>query len=241
MENLTDNQTLESETEEEKTDGKKKKKDVKVFQLTADISIQFEDKQKIHFCLFCGKLQRVISRHLKLMHDDEEEVKKLENLPPKEKAQFLTELKNRGDHLNNLKVIEQQKGMLVVARKPNNPNAIKLEDYGPCKCLKWLLKDQFFDHQVSCWSNPLKDEMKKKATKKSSRGTLKKHSEKLILARKVLNNENTEATDLEQHLIEVLTSLSHDEIGQICRNDPLIRLVGKSYLSDKPNPVEMYR
>ena len=236
MQKGTDNQSLESETEEETTAGKKKKT-VKVFQLTADISIQFEGKQKVHFCLFCGKLQKVISRHLKDMHCDEEAVRDLENMPRKEKARFLTELKNRGDHVNNLKVIEQQKGMLVVARKPSNPNAVKLEDFGPCKCLKWLLKDQLFDHQDFCWANP-----DKKANKKSSRGVLKKQSEKRILARKVLGAlGDTDPTNLEQHLVEVLSSLAHDEIGQICRDDPLIRLVGKSYLSDKPNPVEMYK
>ena len=77
-------------------------------------------------------------------------------MPRKEKARFLTELKNRGDHANNLKVIEEQKGMLVVARKPHNPNAVKLEDFGPCQCLKWLLKDQLFDHQTFCSANPEK-------------------------------------------------------------------------------------
>ena len=239
--NLTDDdQTLESETKEE--DGKKKKKAVKVFQLTADISIQFDGTQKVHFCLFCGKRQKVISRHLKEMHAEEDAIRDLETMPRKEKARFLTELKNRGDHLNNLKVIEEEKGMLIVARKPNNPNAVKLEDYGPCQCLKWLLKDQLFDHQTFCSANPEKNKMKNKTVKKSSRGSLKKQSEKRILARKVLGAiGDTDPTNLEEHLVEVLSSLSHDEVGQICRDDPLIRLVGKSYLSDKPNPVEMYK
>ena len=241
---MTDNQTLESETEstkEESTDGKKKKA-VKVFQLTADISIQFEGKQKVHFCVFCNKLQKVISRHLKEMHGDEDAIRDLKTMPRKEQARFLTELKNRGDHVNNLKVIEEQKGMLVVARKPNNPNAVKLEDFGPCQCLKWLLKDQLFDHQTFCPANPERNKMKNKTAKKSSRGSLKKQSEKRILARKVLGPlEDTEPTKLEEHLVEVLSTLANDEIGQICRDDALIRLVGKSYLSDKPNPVEMYK
>ena len=111
------------------------------------------DKSKNHICLYCNKKQTSIMRHLTTQHKDKEEIQQLESLQGKAYRRRLNELKFLGNHYHNTKTIQQNYGVLIVGRKPDNPEAVKPQDYGPCKwCMRWMLKDSLFEHQKTCIS-----------------------------------------------------------------------------------------
>lgn len=111
------------------------------------------DKSKNHFCLFCNKKQTSIMRHLRTQHRDKEEIQQLESLQGKAYHRRLNELKNLGNHYHNTKTIQQNYGVLIVGRKPDNPEAVKPQDYGPCKwCMRWMLKEDLRRHLKTCIS-----------------------------------------------------------------------------------------
>ena len=177
------------------------------------ILVNENDEIKIHYCAFCFKKQKNISRHLKKMHGKEVDVAKIliDEVPEAKKREMMMGLKQLGDHIHNQKVLKEGKGDLIVARKPTNPGAVHVKDYGPCQCLKWLMKDQLFDHQNNCLANQTSET---KTRKKKS--VLKKESTRMVIANQVLNESTS--TKLEHHVVDMLTTFRNDEIGNFVSN-----------------------
>jgi hypothetical protein len=88
---------------------------------------------KKHFCLYCGKGQSKISRHLQKSHQDEREVLALEKTAGKPRAAQLDKLRNLGNHLHNVEVLKENKGVLIVGQRPKKDQVQpKAADYSPC-------------------------------------------------------------------------------------------------------------
>ena len=93
-------------------------------------------KSKLHYCCYCPDYQggTKISRHLRIKHSNENEVKKaMDEKDPEVAILSFARLKLRGDHLHNLEVMIKKCGYLVVARANPNENP---EDYMPCAFCK---------------------------------------------------------------------------------------------------------
>ena len=102
-----------------------------------------------HYCFFCSYSGSNISRHLRAKHGDQEEIKEIVNCGRDKKyvQQRLELLRMKGDHLHNLKVMQEQDGVVVIARRKQNME-FDIEQYGPCpECYSWLFMKELDRHQ----------------------------------------------------------------------------------------------
>lgn len=116
------------------------------------------DYQKLHACLYCGKRDLKISRHLLTHHQDESDVAKLpavsknrNSTSQRRREKELDSLRNMGDFLYNVEQLQKKKGLpLIVARRPVGGKHT-LSDYLPCKfCLRFYLKGELWRHCKTC-------------------------------------------------------------------------------------------
>eukprot|EP00105_Crassostrea_gigas_P044477 XP_019928625.1 PREDICTED: uncharacterized protein LOC105342541 isoform X2 [Crassostrea gigas] len=116
------------------------------------------DYQKLHACLYCGKRDLKISRHLLTHHQDESDVAKLpavsknrNSTSQRRREKELDSLRNMGDFLYNVEQLQKKKGLpLIVARRPVGGKHTQ-SDYLPCKfCLRFYLKVELWRHCKTC-------------------------------------------------------------------------------------------
>ena len=103
-----------------------------------------------HSCLYCHKLVTNWATHV-LQHKDQPEVMKMNriscsishtledlHIQLRERKELLHCLRRKHDHLHNVKVIENEKGEIILGRRFHN-NIFDLRDFGPCShCSEWL-------------------------------------------------------------------------------------------------------
>lgn len=168
---------------------------------------------KLHYCLFCGKGEQKIARHLQNIHKNEEEVKNLKQLDTKFRQLKLQELRGRGDFYKNMKTLRTG-GSLVVWRRPLPDAIVSYRDYLPCDhCLVFVSKSELWRHEKKC------------VLKKSKIGQVNiiKRAELLLYP----NQFNDGASDELQAL--VLQSMMKDQVFQVLSKDKLILTYG-SYM-----------
>ena len=110
---------------------------------------------KEHICYYCGSCVIKIGRHLMNQHYDIEEVKTIlkMDLGSHERKNALSILTLKGDFLHNCHVIKEQKGILLVLRRPDaiNQCASDPDLYIPCiYCLGFIQRTQAYKHVKSC-------------------------------------------------------------------------------------------
>ena len=100
-------------------------------------------------CLFCGKcLKMKITRHYVEVHKNEfeEYMAKLSY----DRNTSLRLLRNRGNFFHNVKVMREQKGELILVRRPTS-GKISHTEFLPCsRCLGFFLKAEIWRHQQFC-------------------------------------------------------------------------------------------
>ncbi|KAK3108247.1 hypothetical protein FSP39_004029 [Pinctada imbricata] len=179
---------------------------------------------RAHACLFCGKLFTNIQVHLE-KHTDErikdlKEAKRKANIANyKEKPYLLREVKRlqnllraEGDHVHNLKVMENNSDELLVARR--RKGTFDAHEYGPCpQCLEWIrLRDNYAKHRDTCSS-------------KNGCATSVANVQQYIFEKRVSPEASIELKK------EVFPSMMQDDITRIAMEDRLILEVGEYHFS----------
>lgn len=157
---------------------------------------------KKHFCVFCGKPQSKLRRHLMSQHQDQREMIPLINASPNSKKEELAKLRNAGNHLHNINTMKQGVGTVVVRRRKRKETTV--DSFVPClKCMGWFAKKDLWRHLCV-----VKDD------NTPHRQLVKKG--KMLLPQ-------TSDNDLYN---EIMASLRNDRISAIVKTDDTIKLLG---------------
>ncbi|XP_056129347.1 uncharacterized protein LOC130106989 [Lampris incognitus] len=159
---------------------KKKDKDIETT-ITVKMCTKKNNKRawdKRHYCLYCGKSDMKIARHLERKHIEVKEVAHAFSFPvgSKQRKELLEELRNMGDYQHNMKVLKEGRGQIVTRKRPCNNASV--EDYLPCQfCYAMFVKRALWKHQSSCRSRETRDEKDgerktRKSVQKASSGLL---------------------------------------------------------------------
>ncbi|KAJ8321044.1 hypothetical protein KUTeg_002631 [Tegillarca granosa] len=198
------------------------------------------DYSKKHACLYCGKLDLKISRHLCKKHGNEKAIAQLAPPNQSKKAQLerehvLDSLRNEGDFLYNIDLLQNRNKDgegLIVAKRPV-AGEHEFNDYLPCKyCLKFYLKSELWRHAKKCKFMPaplleLTNNYPADLEEKESRKFIKDGINILKGAGVNLKHVTT-SNDKEEFYYHVLGSIQNDDIGHKLKNDEGIIMFGKS-------------
>ncbi|KAJ8300368.1 hypothetical protein KUTeg_021887 [Tegillarca granosa] len=198
------------------------------------------DYSKKHACLYCGKLDLKISRHLCKKHGNEKAIAQLPPPNQSKKAQLeqehvLDSLRNEGDFLYNIDLLQNRNKDgegLIVAKRPV-AGEHEFNDYLPCKyCLKLYLKSELWRHAKKCKFMPaplleLTNNYPADLEEKESRKFIKDGINILKGAGVNLKHVTT-SNDKEEFYYHVLGSIQNDDIGHKLKNDEGIIMFGKS-------------
>lgn len=182
-----------------------------------------------HFCPFCQRAYINFSQHiLGKTHDLEPEVQKITQInilkgdsdqirlqKSKERKRLLSILRNKGDSSHNKKVLQKQRGEIILGRRQNETQGrFSISEYGPCpSCLEWLKLDIIPRHHC-----PERIEKLAHQTKAN-----------LLMQSAMLSGRfNVEASKMMK--VEVFPVMRLDEIGQVARSDNLVVSLGNQWL-----------
>lgn len=183
-----------------------------------------QDKSEKDFCPFCFEEVSHFSRHLMRKHQDEEAVKKLNDIPIKsaERRDAILSLRKKGNF-----ILSQQKKPFKLSRvslqsiKSVTLNDIHIsKEYVPCvNCLGFYKKSYLWRHKKIC-----------KANCHNQTGSRKQHlseSQTFLASIGLLGNY----LDKSRLKKDVFVIMRPDEISMIAKTDPLICLYGESHLN----------
>ena len=167
----------------------------------------------VHCCYYCSKLIVHIRPHMKLKHSKETTIQEIMNSDNKEFIdRCFNLLRAAGDDRHNCKVIGDGAGELLLSRRPTT--AFQSKNFGPCpKCREWMMKSTIPRHQSNCQSPD-----QTKLTKRN-----------LLMQSNILSGR-FQATASKLLRDEVFASMQVDDISEIAQNDPLIVMLGESWL-----------
>lgn len=148
----------------------------------------------------------------------------LDDMSDKERETELDKLRLEGDYNHNIKVLAQNKGSLILPRRPSTKDHFKYsyDDYLPCKyCKAFCVKNNLWRHQKTCKFQ------QKTATSKEHRGRPQRDA--VLLMESVLPQNK----QLNQgYMKNVVSSLHVDEVSNIIKKDDIILRVG-DFMYDK--------
>lgn len=187
------------------------------------------DYSKKHACIFCGKLDYKIARHLCKKHANEKEIAQLPpynrkgKISQSERKRTLDILRNEGDFLYNVDILKDGDKMgsgLIVAKRPQ-AGEHQPKDYLPCKyCLRFYIKSELWRHSQRCQFNPessLIEEVSEDTEEKESRRFMK-HCALLLYGAGVRTKVITDK-DKEDFHFYIISSLQDDKIGKSLKAD----------------------
>ncbi|KAK4881212.1 hypothetical protein RN001_004531 [Aquatica leii] len=172
---------------------------------------------KRHACYFCDKLIGKVTRHLELVHFKEIEVAKLlamDKNSERRKEGFLCLLR-AGDYYHNCQILAMKKGELILSRRPSSKGRSRgLSNYGPCpNCLGFFLLTTLWRHVKNSCPN------KKNISDNTSRRDVRGESYALLSSW----SETNTSVEFQK---DILSTLKHDDVGIVCREDQLIIKLG---------------
>ncbi|CAC5415323.1 unnamed protein product [Mytilus coruscus] len=107
-------------------------------------------------CVFCGKFQTHLTRHLKTKHKGEEDVIIAMQLPPRDRNQAFDVLKRKGYHNYNLLKMKEDdfnEKKLIKERKPRKNRDGETEKRAMCSsCKGFFVKEHMKNHKVKCFA-----------------------------------------------------------------------------------------
>ena len=108
-----------------------------------------ESSRENSYCYYCSLPQSEIQHHLKFTHGSEKEITELASLTSDTaRIRSLRKLTHLGNHRHNQKVLQENRGTLVVLYQPK-PGA-RPEHYSPCKgCWNYMTKAELSQHRCS--------------------------------------------------------------------------------------------
>ncbi|XP_049324186.1 uncharacterized protein LOC125784483 [Astyanax mexicanus] len=181
---------------------------------------------KNHYCLYCGKSNKKLSRHLERAHMDVREVAYAFSFPlgSKKRKDLLEGLRNKGDYKHNLEVLKSGHGEIVTWKQPSFEASV--DNYLPCQyCYAMFVKSDLWKHQGTCRA---KNDPGKDAEKKSNSRVQKASSSLLPIS------ETSEALE------NVIHGMQKDAVSFTVRNDALICKYGNVLLNRGKNNATGY-
>ncbi|KAI7789871.1 hypothetical protein IRJ41_021112, partial [Triplophysa rosa] len=187
--------------------------------LTLKTCTKQEDQKRVwdkkHYCLYCGKSQMKVSRHLERKHIEVRDVAYAFSFPlgSKQRKSLLEQLRNKGDFKHNRKVLEKGRGQIVTWKQPSEQASVK--DYLPCPyCFGMFKKNDLWRHQSSC------------RTKKTCAADEKvKNRRGRVQSRAACLLPTSASSDGCQ---AVINNMRHDDVSFHIRKDSLICKYGES-------------
>lgn len=162
-------------------------------------------------CLYCGEKQTRLLRHLQRKHP--EKITHLSALTPTKRIAEVRKLRNMGVHEQNIKNVKS--GKPIIRNRVSNTD--KNKEVVICKsCFAVLGKNAFYHHDC---------------TKSPSKG------KPIALDKIILSNYGTDA-DFQEEIFGVLRN---DEIGDICRKEKLIIMIGQKLFRSIGNAKPLQR
>lgn len=108
-------------------------------------------QSKAQYCVYCGKSNVKMARHLQGKHEDEVDVAHAFSFPvgSKERKLLLETIRNKGNWQHNLKVLEGGNGEIVTWKRPSEKASVN--DYLPCQhCCAMFKKTGLWQHEKAC-------------------------------------------------------------------------------------------
>uniref|UniRef100_A0A6A7FWU4 Kinesin-related protein 4 isoform X2 n=1 Tax=Hirondellea gigas TaxID=1518452 RepID=A0A6A7FWU4_9CRUS len=171
---------------------------------------------KQNFCKFCKKGVIKMSRHLKHVHKDEDDVRKMNALPRKseEKRQIQEQLRREGNYKYNKESLRRNKGFIMPQTRPRNKKHIEAKSYLPCVyCKGFFGKKYLYKHHERCFMN-----ISRRKTKKVA-----------LESQLLLENYSFGTSDSFKN--NIVLEMTNDEITQTAIGDFLIMKFGESIYS----------
>ena len=158
------------------------------------------------YCIYCQLPQTHIVRHWEVKHKTEEKVKELMTLRGDERNRAITKLRNMGNHIHNVSVLEQEQGELAVAYRPSTVGAVR--DYVPCEgCYAYLRKTDLYRHNCR--------------VRGRTKGRVVANAALLLPAPKRLSDG----------VRQLIGSMREGEVKQVVQDDPVIHRLAAKLLS----------
>ncbi|XP_014020241.2 uncharacterized protein isoform X2 [Salmo salar] len=170
---------------------------------------------KKYFCLYCNEPHHKIARHLERMHAEEAAVAHAVSFPKLSKIRslLLDQLRNKGNYLHNLEVLQSGDGEIVTKKRPSY-NGVSVRDYLPCQhCLAFFNKIDLWKHEGSCKARKGQDE------KRGGKRVRVQAASSRLLPLPVYSTGGCE---------EIIHNMNQDDIQCHIKNDPLICKYGNA-------------
>lgn len=119
---------------------------------STQIKVRPFDQVKVNYCLYCQNSFPKIARHLLSVHKDELDVKAVLDLPKRSSSRLeaVEIIRNRGNYLHNVEVIDIGEGDIVFSRRTKNKDH-SLEGASLCPhCMGLFQKDTVHRHAQRC-------------------------------------------------------------------------------------------
>ena len=108
---------------------------------------------KRHCCVFCGMYVYRLPRHYQRYHRHHPRVAALKEKSGEDRNKDLDRFRLEGAYKHNIKVLTENKGSLILPRRPSTEDELRYsyEDYLHCEyCLGFFLKHNLWRHQKNC-------------------------------------------------------------------------------------------
>lgn len=158
-----------------------------------------------------------MGRHFIKQHANEPEIEKIINkdLNSPERRTAIQLLTLKGDFLHNCAVLLEQKGVLLVLRRPDANNLIEFTEYIPCiYCLGFVQKTQAYRHAKKC------------PFQRTEFGNIE--SNRIVSQGKVLLRKMTARDNSTADWQTIQGTFRTDEVGQYILNDDTLCTWGNS-------------
>lgn len=168
---------------------------------------------KKNFCIYCGKGQSKLARHLERKHFKEIEVAQALAMPKgsKDRHKIFDSLRNKGNYHHNIETMRSGTGQIVTVRRPSELTNQK--DYLPCQhCLGFFKKKELWKHDAVCAQNNQDEQNNQEEQNPKKRKRVQAVSSRCI-PMTVQASEGCKSIILNMHV---------DDVSLHIRSDPLI-------------------
>ncbi|CAH1798019.1 unnamed protein product, partial [Owenia fusiformis] len=129
-------------------------------------------------------------------------------------TQLSCDVRAKGDHLHNLRILAKQEGLLLLRRRPKT-ETFNVKDFGPCpECMEWMTVSALGKHIPRCKSGAKHEKVSMNAQKMKSD----------LLTKRIPYEPSN---GLVKH---VYMFMKRDEVSEIAQNDILIKVFGEATL-----------
>ncbi|VDI71117.1 Hypothetical predicted protein [Mytilus galloprovincialis] len=152
------------------------------------------------YCIFCDKYCLQLSRHIQLVHKEEDRVKAALKFSPRTKNKMFSQFKKEGIHLNNIEKLGKDSHAVLERERISQKDSVQVM----CdNCNAILTKKAMSRHRATC------------------QGGSSKQINAIPAQFLIKDNDVSES-----FVKNILTKFTKDDIGKICKSDNLVKKVG---------------